>query len=169
MPHHLSKSCLRAILTGAPILALALASTTAVRAASKPFPAPAGWDAVQSQAPSNTQSFQMWKRDSGDLQQTVIVIGDPATDYNEAVQRIHKNIADNKFKVKLDKDQSCDGKTGHLFEMVYGPEAKRIAVDRLVVPDGTGITQITYMRPEPEPFAAEVKTNLNSYCGTTVI
>ena len=137
--------------------------------AAKPFSAPSGWDQVPQQTPTGSQtSFQMWKTGSGDLQQTLIVVDDPTQPYDDAVQRIHKNIVESKFKVLTDKDQACDGKTGHLFEMVYGPEIKRVAVDRLVVPDGSGIVQITYMRPEPEPFADAVKNDLNSYCGTTV-
>lgn len=152
---------LTALLIGLALSGLALAA--------KPFPAPSGWDQVQQQSPAGSQaSFQMWKTGSGDLQQTVIVVDDPTQTYDDAVQRIHKNIVDSKFKVVADKDQSCDGKTAHLFEMVYGPDVKRIAVDRLVVPDGSGIMQITYMRPEPEPFADVVKNNLNSYCGTAV-
>jgi hypothetical protein len=52
--------------------------------------------------------------------------------------------------------------------MAYGPEVGRVAVDRLILPDGTGSAQITYMRPAPEPFSDDVKASLNSYCGTTV-
>lgn len=154
------------VLITAAFIALAISG---IALAAKPFPAPSGWDHVPQQTPTGSQaSFQMWKSGSGDLQQTLIVVDDPTQAYDDAVQRIHKNIIDSKFKVVTDKDQACDGKAGHLFEMVYGPEIKRIAVDRLIVPDGTGIVQITYMRPEPEPFADAVKSDLNSYCGTTV-
>jgi hypothetical protein len=151
------------------ILPLAFATCVAAAAAVKPFPPPNGWDPVQQQTPAGSQtSLQVWKTGSGDLQQTVMVLNDPSQPYDDAVQRIHKNIVDSKFKVIADKDQSCNGVNGHLFAMVYGPEAKRIAVDRLLLPDGSGIVQITYMRPEPEPFADAVKSDLNAYCGTTV-
>ena len=151
----------------AALLALALCGLAV--AAPKAFTGPTGWDEVQSQAPATgTQTFQMWKHGSGDLQQSVIFLSDPSTTYDDLVQRIHKNIVDNKFKVNADKDVSCDGRSGHLFSMAYGPDVKRMAVDRLVLPNGQGVVQITYMRPEPEPFANEVSTDLNGYCGTTV-
>ena len=156
----------RSLAAGA-LLALALCSVAS--AAAKPFPAPSGWDQVQQQTPSGgPQAFQMWKRGSGELQQTVTFLNDPSTSYDDLVQRIHKNIVDNKFKVSLDKDLTCDGKSGHLFSIAYGPDAHRVAVDRLIVPDGSGAVQITYMRPEPEPFANEVSSDLNGYCGSTV-
>ena|SRR5579872_1773230 len=139
-------------------------------AASKTFPAPSGWDAIQQSTPPGSQTtYQGWKLHSGDLMQTVTVIDDPSQPYADVVARIHKNLVENKFKVNADKDQPCNGETGHLFSMVYGPDIKRIAVYRLLVPDGPGSIQITYMRPEPEPAAGEVKAGVNSYCGTTVM
>ena len=151
-------------LAGAFLAAACFGSATA---APKPFPAPSGWSAVQQQAPPGT-TILVWTHDSGPLQQTVTVVDDPNDAYNDAVQRVQKNIAANKFKVMANKDQTCNGQAGHLFAMSYGPDIGRIAVERLIVPDGSGSMQITYMRPDPEPFADEVKTDLNSYCGTTV-
>ena len=136
-------------------------------AAPKPFPSPSGWNAVQQQAPAGTM-IQVWTHDSGPLQQTVTVVDDPNDSYSDAVQRVQKNLAANKFKVTANKDQTCNGQTGHLFAMSYGPDIGRVAVERLIVPDGSGSMQITYMRPDPEPFADEVKADLNGYCGTTV-
>jgi len=69
--------------------------------------------------------------------------------------------------VNTDKDQTCDGKTAHMIELVYGPEAKRVKVDRWVVPDGAGTVQITYTRPEAEPFPDDVKGALAAYCGSS--
>ena len=137
-------------------------------AAPKPFPPPNGWNAVQQQAPPGS-TIQIWTHDSGPLQQTVTVLDDPNTAYADAVQVVQKNIAANKFKVTANKDQTCNGQTGHFFEMSYGPDVGRVAVDRLIIPDGPGTLTITYMRPAPEPVADEVKTGLNTYCGTTVL
>ena len=146
---------------------LAAALSAPVGASPKPFPAPSGWDAVQQQAPPGT-TIQVWTRDSGPLQQTFTVIDDPTEPYDDAVQRIQKNIAANKFKISANRDQACNGTPGHLFAMAYGPDVGRVAVDRLILPDGPGSMQITYMRPEPEPFADEIKADLNAYCGTPI-
>lgn len=151
-------------LTGAFFVCSLLATAAA---ATKPFPAPSGWNAVQQQAPPGT-TIQVWTHDSGPLQQTVTVVDDPNDAYTDAVGRVQKNITANKFKVSANKDQTCAGQTGHLFAMSYGPDIGRIAVERLIIPDGSGSVQITYMRPDPEPFADEVKTDLNAYCGTPV-
>lgn len=147
------------------ILAAGLAS--AASAAVKPFPPPNGWNQVQQQAPPGTV-IMVWTKDSGPLQQTLTVVDDPNEAYTDAVDRVQKNITANKFKVTVNRDQSCNGQTGHLFAMAYGPDVGRIAVERLILPDGTGSAQITYMRPEPEAYADEIKSNLNTYCGTTV-
>ena len=136
-------------------------------AAFKPFPPPNGWNQQQQQAPPGT-TILVWTKDSGPLQQTLTVVDDPNEAYSDAVDRVQKNIAANKFKVSANRDQPCNGQTGHLFAMAYGPDVGRVAVERLIVPDGTGSAQITYMRPEPEPFSDDVKANLNAYCGTTV-
>ena len=146
---------------------LASALFASASAAPKPFPAPSGWNAVQQQAPPGT-TILVWTHDSGPLQQTVTVIDDPNDAYADAVARVQKNLAANKFKVTANKDQSCNGQMGHLFAMSYGPDIGRVAVERLIVPDGSGSMQITYMRPDPEPFADEVKSELNGYCGTQV-
>src|SRR5579883_3034968 len=119
-------------------------------AAPKPFPAPNGWNAVQQQAPPGS-TIQIWTHDSGPLQQTLTVLDDPTTPYTDAVQIVQKNIAANKFKVTVNKDQTCNGQSGHFFEMSYGPDVGKVAVDRLIVPDGAGTLTITYMRPAPEP------------------
>jgi hypothetical protein len=136
-------------------------------AAIKPFPPPNGWNQVQQQAPPGS-TIMVWTKDSGPLQQTVTVVDDPSEPYTDAVDRVQKNISANKFKITANRDQPCNGATGHLFSMAYGPEVGRVAVDRLILPDGTGSAQITYMRPAPEPFSDDVKASLNSYCGTTV-
>jgi hypothetical protein len=155
----------------APALAVAILASglcaAAAAAAIKPFPPPSGWDHVQQQAPPGTIML-VWTKDSGPLQQTLTVVDDPNEAYADAVQRVQKNITANKFKVSANHDQLCNGVTGHLFAMAYGPDVGRVAVDRLILPDGTGSEQITYMRPEPEPFAGEIKSELNTYCGTTV-
>lgn len=147
--------------------ALLAAVLFSAQAAPKPFPAPAGWNPVQQQAPAGTMIL-IWTKDSGPLQQTVTVIDDPAQAYSDAVSLVQKNITANKFKVTANKDQTCNGQAGHLFAMSYGPDIGRVAVERLILPDGTGTMQITYIRPDPEPPADEVMTDINTYCGTTV-
>jgi hypothetical protein len=139
----------------------------AASAAVKPFPPPNGWNQVQQQAPPGT-TIMVWTKDSGPLQQTLTVVDDPNEPYSDAVDRVQRNITANKFKVTANRDLTCNGATGHVFAMAYGPDVGRIAVERLILPDGTGSAQITYMRPEPEPFSDDIKSNLNAYCGTTV-
>ncbi|MBV8149965.1 MAG: hypothetical protein JOY59_00280 [Candidatus Eremiobacteraeota bacterium] len=148
--------------------AVFLIVTLAATAAAKTFTGPSGWEHVdQSVPPGSSEKVDQWKQGSGDLQQSLIVLSDSAVSYNDILDRIHKNVSDAKLHVTVDKDQTCDGKTSHMIELVYGPDIKRVKVDRLVVPDGSGSVQITYIRPEPEPFSDDVKTALNAYCGTT--
>lgn len=157
------------ILVAAPLAGALLLCSIAVpaSAAPKPFPAPSGWDTVQRQAPAGT-TIQVWTHDSGPLLQTVTFLDDPNQPYTDAVTLVQNNIKANKIKVSANKDQVCNGQTGHLFVMSYGPDVGRVAVERLIIPDGPGTVQITYMRPDPEPPADEVKSGLNAYCGTPV-
>lgn len=151
---------------GVPLCVILLAGSSI---AAKPFPAPTGWDHVDQTVPAGSpRSLELWQRDSGELKQTLTVVNDSSISYDEILDRIKKNIAASPFKVNLDKDVTCDGKPAHLFELVFGPDGKRITVNRLVLPDGPGSIQVTYTRPEAAPFVDDVKASEAAYCGNAL-
>lgn len=151
---------------GVPLFVVLLAG---LAVAAKAFSPPTGWDHVDQAVPAGSpRTLELWQRDSGDLKQTLTVVNDSTISYDEILDRIKKNITSSPFKVNLDKDVTCDGKPAHVFELVFGPDAKRIAVNRLILPDGPGSIQVTYTRPEAAPFVDDVKAAEASYCGNAV-
>lgn len=152
-------------LAGAAAVAALVVSAALPAAADKTFPAPTGWDHVGQSTANGNETSDVYENGSGDLKERVTIFSDSAASYDTVVGRIHKNVTDNKMKVNIDKDQTCDGKTSRLIELLYGPALKRVLVDRLVVPNGDGTVQITYTRPEAAPYDDSVKAAFTTYCG----
>ncbi len=142
------------------LVTLALAGTVgSARAADIAFAGPPGWDKA-SVAPSTdtARSVQQWQH-SGDVQ-SLIVIRDTSTSYDDALAAIAKNLSSNQIKPATDADRACAGKTAHVIEFTTGP----VTINRIVVPDGSGIVTITYTRPAGAKFDGDVKKSEEAYC-----
>lgn len=144
-----------------------LAGTLAVGAvASKAFSPPPGWDRVgSSSSPDSPRRLDAFKQGDGDVKQTLTVVADSSIGYADLLARIRKNIADIHPRISLDHDQTCDGKQGHLIELVFGGGGRGSIMNQLIVPDGDGTLQITYTRMEGQPFLDDVKAAIADYCG----
>lgn len=130
------------------------------------FPAPSGWSHVDAPPSTDTQhSFDTWKQSSSVTSQTITVMRDASGNYNDAVAIVRKNFTDNNIKPTVDADQTCQGKASHVFEFATGPDGHRIVINRLIVGGDSGITAVTYSRPQSAPFGGDVKTAITSFCG----
>ncbi|MGP6159001.1 MAG: hypothetical protein ACLPYS_16085 [Vulcanimicrobiaceae bacterium] len=102
----------------------------------------------------------------GDVQ-SITYIRDGSPSYATALTTIQQNFAAQRIKATVDKDLQCDGKTGHEVEFATGPDGHRVAINRILVPDGSGVITLTYTREDGSPFDDEVKKAETSYCGTS--
>ena len=126
---------------------------------------PAGWTHVDSTgAPDPQRTFDTWKQSSAPGSQTLTLIKDLSSTYADAVARVKKNFADNNIHAAVDEDKTCQGVTGHVFEFTTGPDSSKFVVDRTIVPLGTGVETLTYVRSEKQPFDNEVKTSIAAWC-----
>jgi hypothetical protein len=140
----------------------------AVPAAADPtaFPAPSGWTHVDAPPSTDTQrSFDTWKQSSSVTAQTITVMRDATGKYDDALAVVRKNFSDNNIKATVDSDQTCQGKTSHVFEFATGPDGHRIVINRLIVGGDAGITAVTYSRPQSASFGGEVKSAITAFCG----
>jgi len=135
-----------------------------VNAAGVTFPAPSGWSTVQVPPSTDaTRTFQQWHI-AGDIA-TVTFMRDGSAAYSDALTTIMKNFADNNIKPLTNKDTSCQGKTAHVVEFTTGPEGKKVAINRMLVPDGAkGLITITYARTDGSDFDGEVKKSEATFC-----
>ena len=133
-------------------------------AADVAFAGPSGWSHTSVTAsPDPARKFEQWHI-SGDTATTITFIKDGSTAYAGALGLIEKNFADNKIKPAIDKDVPCQGKTGHVIEFATGPENHKIAINRMLVPDGAGVVTITYSRPDGAAFDPDVQKSEMAYC-----
>jgi hypothetical protein len=130
------------------------------------FPTPSGWMHVDGQPQSDpAHSFDTWKQSDAFGAPTLTVIRDATTSFEDAVSVVRKNFSDNHIQPSADADGTCRGKTSHVFEFAAGPDGHRFIINRTVVSDGTGVTTITYSRPQSAPFLEAVKTAITTFCG----
>ena len=123
------------------------------------FAGPSGWDKAASTPTTDTaRSVQQWQH-SGDIQ-SLIVIRDTSTPYDDALAAIQKNLSSNQIKPSTDADRACVGKAAHVVEFTTGP----VTINRIIVPDGSGIITITYTRPSGAKFDGDVKKSEEAYC-----
>ncbi len=93
-------------------------------------------------------------------------IRDGSAPYAGALATILKNFSDNNIKPAMNKDITCQGKTGHVVEFATGPDGKKVLINRMLVPDGTGVVTITYARSDGSDFDNEVKKSETTFCGS---
>ncbi len=152
----------RTIVTPSAICALL---AVPVRAAGVAFPSPEGWSHVSVPPPTDaTRQFDQWHI-AGDIA-TVTYIRDGSAPYAGALATILKNFSDNNIKPAMNKDITCQGKTGHVVEFATGPDGKKVLINRMLVPDGTGVVTITYARSDGSDFDNEVKKSETTFCGS---
>ena len=132
----------------------------AASAASKPFPALAGWDHTTPQlaTPAPGRGYDTYKKDD----QQVTVLSDTGLVYADIVGAVKKNVSDNGIKTSIDRDFTCGTKHAHEIEMILGSTVYR----QLIVDDNPGVTKVTYMRTQGSTPAADALGALTSYCGT---
>jgi hypothetical protein len=144
--------------------ALAVAATAAAASADTvAFVGPAGWSHSPPPATSDpNRTIDQWHI-SGDIA-TVTFIKDTSTAYSDALAVVQKNVTTNSIKTSADKDVPCRGTTGHVIEFGFGPDGHRVIINRLMVPDGTGVDSITYSRSDGSPFDSDVKAAETAFC-----
>jgi len=127
------------------------------------FIGPAGWSPVDSSTQTDpNRKIDQWHI-AGDVA-SVTFIKDSLTAYADALALIKTNFANNKIKPAQDKDFPCQGKTGHVVEFTTGPDGHQIVINRILVPDGTGVDTITYVRSDGNPFDSDVKKSETDFC-----
>lgn len=147
-------------------LGVLVASTIGSSAAEIGYSGPAGWSHVDVGAPADAKhTFAQWHI-AGDIS-TVTYIADGTTAYVDALANIHKNFSDNGIKAIIDKDVVCRGGAAHVIEFAAGPEGKKVAINRMLVPAGDGIVTITYARADGSTFDRDVEKSETSFCGTS--
>jgi hypothetical protein len=148
--------------------AVILAPSGAV-AAGASFSGPSGWSHVAQPATDPTRKLDQWKLggDATDAGQTVTYISDTSASYDDALGLIKKNFADNHIKPTVDADKTCQGKQGHVVEFMFGPAGKEVIINRLLVPEGTGLVTITYSRAKDYGFDDDVKKAIDTFCSAT--
>ncbi|MFY9779292.1 MAG: hypothetical protein WAJ85_02135 [Candidatus Baltobacteraceae bacterium] len=154
----------------APVIATALfafgawTGPPAAAAAETAFSGPADWShSGPTVSPDGSRTVDQWHL-SGDVQ-SLTFIRDATTSYADALAAIEQNFAAQRIKATIDKDLPCDGKTGHVVEFTTGPDGHRVAINRILVPDGSGVVTLTYTRDDGSRVDDEVKKAETSYCG----
>jgi len=148
------------------IAAAAVAAPAAALAGDVAFVGPAGWshDDLQ-QSPDGTRKYDKWHI-AGDVA-SVTYIADSNSTYADALAAIETNFQTNHIKPATDKDIPCQGKTGHVIEFSVGPDGHKIVINRMLVPNGTGVVTITYARSDGSVFDPDVKKSETAYCAAT--
>ncbi len=133
------------------------------QAAEVAFGGPPGWAHADATAPAPgaTRTVDQWHL--GALS-TVTFVKDDSVAYADALATIEKNFSANSIKPAIDKDLSCQGKTGHVIDFSTGPDGHKIAINRVLVPDGSGIVTITYTRADGSTFDEGVQKAESAYC-----
>jgi hypothetical protein len=142
-------------------LSLAAAASAAVT-----FQGPDGWHHSAQPSADGKVQIDQWKL-SGDPPQSVTVIQDTGTTYADALSAVTTNFSTNHIKPSIDKDQTCIGRASHVFEYTFGPDGNQSTVNRLVVPDGTGVVTITYARGSKDDFDSDVRKSITTFCAGT--
>lgn len=154
---------LRTLVTTA-VFSISLFATAS--ASGVPFPPPAGWSHVV--VPTSTDSartFDQWHI-AGDVS-TVTFIRDTSGVYADALATILKNFSDNNIKPSTNRDMPCQGKTGHVVEFATGPDGQKILINRVLVPEATGLVTITYARSDGSDYDNDVKKSVTAFCAAS--
>lgn len=147
-------------------IALALPLATAASAAPVVFPPPAGWSHVAVPPSTDTsRTFDQWHI-AGDIS-TVTFVRDSTGSYADALAAILKNFSDNNIRPSKNADMPCQGKTGHVVEFLTGPDGKKVVINRLLVPDTTGLVTITYARSDGSDYDGDVKKSVTAFCAAS--
>ncbi len=150
------------------VFSIALVASLAgvARAADVAFPAPDGWSHVAVPPSTDaTRTFDQWHI-AGDIS-TVTFVRDASGVYADALAAILKNFSDNNIKPSKNVDTPCQGKTAHVVEFATGPDAKKVVINRMLVPAATGLVTITYARADGSEFDKDVKKSVSTFCGSS--
>jgi len=143
-----------------------LVAGAAAAADNSVFPQPSGWSRISSTAAADpNRTVQQWHI-AGDVA-SVTFVHDTTTPYADAVAAIETNFSTNKIKPAVDKDLPCQGKTAHEVDFNVGPDGHQLTVQRVVVPDGTGVATVTYARAADAPFDPDVKKSETAFCASS--
>jgi len=153
------------------LAALASFVAPAAAAAAAPvFVGPPGWSHVAPQTtPDATRSVDAWKLggDATDPGQTVTYISDTTASYADTLALIKKNFSDNHITPSVDVDRPCQGKQAHIVEFKIGPSGHEVIINRILVPEGTGLVTITYSRAKDYGFDDDVKKAIDTFCSAS--
>jgi hypothetical protein len=141
-------------------------SASLARADQTAFIGPAGWSHSDPSTGDSTVKIERWHLPGDDLQSLTFIV-DPNTPYTDAMAAIQKNFTTNHLKASVDKDLACKGVQGHVIEFATGPDGHKIIINRILLPNGTGVESITYSRGEGNPFDDDVKKSIAIFCGAT--
>ncbi len=125
---------------------------------------PAGWTKLDVASPTPTRTIVQWHL-PGDLS-SVTFIEDSTQNYADSLAAMTKNFSANGIRPAV-KDIPCRGVTAHVVEFKAGPDGAQTIINRLIVPQGTGIATITYTRADGNPFDDDVMKAEKAYCAST--
>jgi hypothetical protein len=144
------------------VAALAALGVASAASAAVTFVGPDGWHHVDQPSTDSVHKFDQWKI-SGTAQ-SLTVIQDSSTTYADSLGAVKANFAAQHINPALDKDEPCMGRPSHVVEYTVGPEGHQIIVNRLIVPDGSGVVTVTYARAHDDAFDADVKKAITNFC-----
>jgi hypothetical protein len=126
------------------------------------------WSRVP-QPSDDIRSVSLWRLAgaSGEPAQSVTLIADSQASYADELAKIKKNFEDNHIVPSTDADLSCRGRQGHVVEFIFGTSGNETVVNRVLVPQATGLTTITYFRTKGLPYDAQVKKAIYGFCAAS--
>jgi hypothetical protein len=131
-------------------------------AAATVFTSPSGWSEDTALSSDPAHPTMQWHL-PGDPS-TSLTFSQTTRAYDDALGAIRTNLTTNKIKASVDKDITCQGKTGHVVEFSAGPDGHKIVINRMLVPTSDGVIAITYTRDDGTAFDSDVKKSEDTWC-----
>jgi hypothetical protein len=131
-------------------------------AAATVFASPPGWSEDTALSSDPAHPTMQWHL-PGDPS-TSLTFSQTTRAYDDSLAAIHTNLTTNKIKPSIDKDITCQGKTGHVVEFAAGPDGHKIVINRMLIPTSDGVIAITYTRDDGVGFDSDVKKSEDAYC-----
>jgi hypothetical protein len=151
-----------------PVSAIASSPDNAVRRGTAELPMLAlnNWNRVPEPTGNPARTVSQWSLDGrpGQPAQSVTVITDSGSSYVDELQKIRKNFQDNNLIASIDADIACRGRQSHVIEFGFGQLDNETVISRVLIPETTGLTTITYSRPKSVSYDPQVRRAIDTYC-----
>ncbi len=98
---------------------------------------------------------------------TFTLVDDSTQSYADSLTLIETNFSSNHVKPAVNKDLTCDGKTGHMVEFSAGPPGHQVIINRVLLPETptAGVLTFTYVRSDKDWDPAVIKS-MKAFCQT---